>query len=86
MEIGQSFIRAFVDYRNPSETDGKRQVPKPTGYKATRKTIAQKRQEYREKVWRDADVPQSWEDGGASQELMQQMLSAENIIRIFVEG
>lgn len=60
-------------------------MPKPTGYKATRKTIAQKRQEHREKVWRDADVPQSWEDRGASQELMQQMLSAENVIRILVE-
>jgi len=76
----------FAGYGNPSESDGKRQVPKPTGYKATRKTIAQKRQEYRDKVWREADVPQSWQDGGASQELMQEMLSTENIIRILVEG
>jgi hypothetical protein len=47
-------------------------------------TIAQKRQQHRQKVWDDADVPQSWRDDGASQELMRQLLSVENIIRVFI--
>jgi hypothetical protein len=45
-----------------------------SGYKANRKSIAQKRREYREKVWREADVPPAWEDRLADKSLMREML------------
>lgn len=45
-----------------------------TGYKANRRSIAQKRREYREKVWRESDVPPCWEEKGARRELMREML------------
>jgi len=49
-------------------------VPDRTGYKGTRKSIAQTRREHRERVWRDADVPPAWEDKGADKELMREMM------------
>lgn len=59
-----------------------------TGYKANRKSIAQKRREYKEKVWRESDVPPYWEEKTSRRELMREMLermdarntSAENLI------
>lgn len=53
-------------------------MSKPTGYKGTRKTIAEKRQDYRDKIWRDADVPGSWEARGADKELMRHLLSRKD--------
>lgn len=50
-------------------------MSKPTGYKATRKTIAEKRQDHRDKIWRDADVPGSWEARGADKGLMKDLLN-----------
>jgi len=50
-------------------------VSKPTGYKATRKTIAEKRQDHRDKVWREADVPGTWESRGADKNLMRDLLT-----------
>jgi len=54
-------------------------MPKPTGYKATRKSISQVRREHRERVWRNADVPPSWESRGASRDLMRDMLDRARI-------
>jgi len=49
---------------------------KPTGYKATRKSIAQRRKEARERVWRKADVPHFWESELANKEALRAMLNA----------
>lgn len=54
-------------------------MPKPTGYKATRKSVTQRRREQRERIWRNADVPPSWESKGASKELMRGMLKRTQI-------
>ena len=49
-----------------------------SGYKANRKSIAQKRREYREKIWRESDVPPAWEDRMADKGLMEEMLKKFN--------
>ena len=49
-------------------------MPKPTGYKATRKSIAQVREEHRKRVWANSGVPPGWEIGVADKELMRLML------------
>lgn len=49
-------------------------MPGRSGYKANRKSIAQKRREHREKVWREADVPPAWESKTADKKLMKEML------------
>jgi hypothetical protein len=51
-------------------------MAKPTGYKATRKSIAQRRREARERIWRNADVPPFWEVPLANKDAMKAMLEA----------
>lgn len=47
----------------------------PTGYKANRKSVAERRLEARKKVWRESDVPPWWARGQlADPRLLQQML------------
>lgn len=60
---------------NPS-TGSTGAMAKPTGYKATRKSIAQRRREARERIWRNADVPPHWEEKTADKDLMRNMLQA----------
>jgi hypothetical protein len=38
-------------------------MTRKTGYKATRKTIAEKRLEHRMKIWRESDPPYYWGRG-----------------------
>lgn len=64
---------------NPSRACHTAQVPKLTGYKATRKSIVQVRREHRERVWRNSDVPPSWEAKGADRSLMRELLSQERV-------
>jgi ribosomal protein L32E len=51
-----------------------------TGYKATRKGVAQRRRETREKIWRNADVPPAWEEPVVRKELMREMLKSSPIL------
>ena len=57
-------------------------MAKPTGYKATRKSIAQRRKEARERIWRNADVPPYWEEKIANKDLMRNMLQALDANRL----
>lgn len=56
---------------------------KPTGYKATRKSIAQRRREARERIWRNADVPPHWEERTADRDLMRSILQVLDANRPF---
>lgn len=38
-------------------------MAKPTGYKATRLSVAERSLEARKRVWREADVPPRWGRG-----------------------
>lgn len=49
-------------------------MTKPTGYKANRKSIAQRRREQRERTWKKSDVPQFWEESLADKEALKAML------------
>ena len=49
--------------------------PKSSAYKGTRLSVAQRRRETREKIWREADVPPSWEEPLADKEAMREMLA-----------
>lgn len=57
-------------------------MAKPTGYKATRKSIAQRRKEARERIWRNADVPPYWEEETANKDLMRSMLQVLDANRL----
>lgn len=47
----------------------------PTGYKANRKSVAERRLEARKKVWRESDVPPWWARGQlADPTLLRQLL------------
>jgi hypothetical protein len=54
---------------------------KPTGYKATRKSVTQRRRETRERIWRQSDVPPHWEAPLADKEAMREMLSRLSLLR-----
>lgn len=49
-------------------------MAKPTGYKANRKSIAQRRREARERIWYKSDVPQFWEESLANKKDLQALL------------
>lgn len=54
-------------------------MAKPGGYKATRKSVAERRLEARKKVWYESDVPPWWARGQLSElSLMQQMMQRLN--------
>lgn len=52
-------------------------MAKPTGYKANRKSIAQRRREARERIWNKSDVPQFWEDSLASKNDLRALLEKD---------
>lgn len=52
-------------------------MPKPTGYKANRKSFAQRRREAQERVWRNADIPPAWELELCDKEELRKLLEKD---------
>jgi len=47
---------------------------KKDGYKATRKSVAQRREETRRKIWENSDALPRWEQKLSNKEIMRELL------------